>query len=104
MSDIEDQVIIYPNSDGGICIVWPVKDHPILDIANKDIPPGTPYRIIPATSLPNDGAWRSAWKADFSNPDGVSTGRSEYFANLNNMGIPAAIPNVPDGEKPWPKV
>lgn len=98
-----DKVVIYPRGDGGICILWPSKEHPIEEVINKDVPPGLPYKILDSTDLPRDGVWRDAWTADFSNPDGHSTGVSEYFAQLNSQELPE-FPVVSDKDKPWPKV
>jgi len=90
------KIIIYPRTDGGICIVRPFHDilkteadiaadqaaideHgfvaddgklTIEQIAAKDVPTGRPYRIINETDLPADKYFRDAWEADFSEPDG----------------------------------
>lgn len=72
--------IIYPNSEGGICLVMPTGELPIEDVAQKDVPAGVPYLIVDAASIPEDHTFFSAWEADFSNPDGHGIGADAYFA------------------------
>lgn len=75
------QVIIYPSGDG-IQVLYPrLRLLTIEQVANKDVPAGVPYRIIPASELPDSANYRDAWVADFTNPDGVGTG-----------DVPPAIP------------
>ena len=76
------KIIVYPRTDGGICIVRPF--HGILkteddgddgkltieQIAAKEVPTGRPYRIISDADLPDDKYFRDAWEADFSKADG----------------------------------
>jgi hypothetical protein len=99
---MEEKAIIYPRKDGGICILWPAPQYPIEEIAKKDVPVGLPYKIINASELPQDQAFRDAWTADFNSPDGYGKGFSEWFiANAPQRPIPG---NVADEDKPWPKV
>lgn len=67
-------IIIYPNTSGGFCVLIPNPDSELSmsDIANKDIPKGTPYNIINKNELPSDNSFRDAWTYDFSTPDGYS--------------------------------
>lgn len=76
------QAIIYPNNQGGIAIVLPAPDcgMPLEEIARKDVPQGVPFRIIPASAIPQDRIYRDAWTADFSNPDGHGIGADAWFA------------------------
>jgi len=62
--------IIYPNGTG-ISVITPNVSCglSVEQIAVKDVPEGVPYKIISVTDLP-DRATRSAWTADFSEPDG----------------------------------
>lgn len=55
--------IIYPNDDGGICIIIPAES---VEAAMKDIPAGKPYKIIDAADVPADREFRNAWTADFT--------------------------------------
>ena len=73
-------VIIYP-SDSGIQVLHPkVGRLPITEIARKDVPAGVPFRIIPATDLPESANYREAWTADFTNPDGEGIGAEAWWA------------------------
>jgi hypothetical protein len=59
--------IIYPKDGGGIAIITPAEDCglTIEEIAQKDVPPNTPYKIIDATDLPQDRLFREAWEYEF---------------------------------------
>jgi len=63
-----DKRIIYPNDDGGICIIIPAVECglTIEQIAIKDVPAGKPYKIIDAADVPADREFRNAWTADFT--------------------------------------
>jgi hypothetical protein len=60
------QVIIYPNGQGGVCVVTPTPDAlqtmTIEEIAAKDVPQGIEYTIIDASELPQDRTYRNAWE------------------------------------------
>ncbi len=58
-------------SNLGLC--WPAHSCKLTDteIAKKDIPAGTKYKIIPAADLPTDQDFIDAWEWDFSDFDGV---------------------------------
>lgn len=79
-----DSRIIYPLEHGGLAIIIPapdyLKQYSIIDIADKDIPKDTPYKIIDVSEVPTDRTFRAAWEADFSNPDGYSIGAEAWFA------------------------
>ena len=72
--------IIYPNPDGGIDVIISTGELPIADVAQKDVPAGTPYLIVEDDVIPSDRSFRNAWEADFSNPDGYGIGADAYFA------------------------
>ena len=72
--------ILYPNPDGGICVIHPTGELPIEDICQKDVPAGVPYLIVEDDVIPSDRSFRGAWEADFSNPDGTGIGADAYFA------------------------
>lgn len=63
-------IIVYPRKDGGVCIIRPMVDWPIEQVAEKDVPSGRPYIIVDDSVLPPDREFRDAWEADFSKPDG----------------------------------
>lgn len=89
-------VIIYPNDDGGIALIYPTGLFSVENTALKDVPLGKPFKIINTDELPKDpfadlpeGSpdridYFAAWTADFSKPDG--TGRRGKFQ-------PAALRN-----------
>lgn len=58
-----DKRIIYPNDDGGICIIIPAES---VEAAMKDVPAGKPYKIVDAADIPADRTFRDAWTADFT--------------------------------------
>ena len=72
--------ILYPNPDGGLCVIHSTGELPIEDICQKDVPAGTPYLIVEDDVIPSDRSFRNAWEADFSNPDGTGIGADAYFA------------------------
>lgn len=55
--------IIYPNEFGGVSIIIPADcGLTIEQIAAKDVPTGTPYKIIDADEVPSDRTFRDAWE------------------------------------------
>ena len=56
--------IIYPNDDGGVSIVIPAPECglTIEAIAAKDVPAGTPFKIVDAADIPSDRTFRNAWE------------------------------------------
>jgi hypothetical protein len=62
------KLIIYPNDNGGICILTPAPECALSleQIAAKDIPAGKPYKIVDAADIPATRDFRDAWTADFS--------------------------------------
>ena len=62
MSDTSKR-IIYKKDDGGVGIIIPAQncDLTIDQIAAKDVPSGTPYTIINASTVPTDRTYRDAW-------------------------------------------
>jgi hypothetical protein len=62
------KLIIYPNDNGGICILTPAPECglSIEEIAAKDVPVGKPYKIIDDTDVPATREFRNAWTADFT--------------------------------------
>ena len=56
--------IIYTNTDGGISVIIPspYSDLTIEQIAAKDVPPNTDYKIVDVSELPQDREFRSAWE------------------------------------------
>jgi hypothetical protein len=62
------KLIIYPNDNGGICVLTPAPECglSLQEIAAKDVPAGKPYKIIDADDVPADREFRNAWTADFT--------------------------------------
>ena len=62
------KLIIYPNDNGGICILTPAPECALSlqEIAAKDVPAGKPWKIIDAADVPTTREFRDAWTADFS--------------------------------------
>ncbi len=59
-----EQIIIYPNDNGGVVIVWPAPNCGLSmeQIAAKDVPEGKPYKIVDASAIPTDRTFRAAWE------------------------------------------
>lgn len=72
--------ILYPNPEGGVCVVIPTNALTIEETAKKDVPANTPYLIVEDNLVPSDRSFRNAWEADFSNPDGTGIGAEAWFA------------------------
>ena len=58
-----DKRIVYQTADGSVAVVSPAPDCglTIEEIAAKDVPSGTPFKIVNAASLPKDRSFRGAW-------------------------------------------
>ena len=56
--------IIYPTSDGGVAVIIPAPDCglTIEQIAEKDVPSGTPFQIVDVSDIPEDRTFRAAWE------------------------------------------
>jgi len=56
--------IIYPTPEGGVAIIIPAPDCGLTpeQIAAKDVPPGVPFRIVEADTIPTDRTFRNAWE------------------------------------------
>lgn len=59
-----NQRIIYPTPDGGVSIIIPAPDCglTIEEIAAKDVPANTPFKIIDTADVPTDRTFRNAWE------------------------------------------
>ena len=58
------QRIIYPTADGGVAVIVPAEECglTIEAIAAKDVPAGTPFKIVDAADIPSDRTFRNAWE------------------------------------------
>lgn len=70
--------IIYPNSEGGISIITPTGALPVEDVAQKDVPAGTPYLIVEDDVIPSDRSFRDAWETDFSSVTDTAMGEAAW--------------------------
>jgi hypothetical protein len=61
-----NQRIIYPNDDGGVSILIPtpeyLAEHTIEELAAKDVPANTAYKIVDVADIPTDRTFRNAWE------------------------------------------
>lgn len=66
MCEVTMKKIIYPNEQGGVCVIVPtpeaLESMTIEEIAAKDVPQGIEYKIIDASELPQDRTFRNAWE------------------------------------------
>jgi len=58
--------IIYKNPDNSVSIIVPTEEyletHTIEQLALKDVPANTPYKIVDVSEIPNDRTFRNAWE------------------------------------------
>jgi hypothetical protein len=59
-----NQIIIYTDTDGAICIVHPAPGYALETVIASAVPPGTAHHIIDADQLPQDRYFREAWKLE----------------------------------------
>ncbi len=55
------KVIIYPNDEGGMCVVYPTGEVPLADVVLNDIPKGVNHFVVEISELPTDRLFRNAW-------------------------------------------
>jgi hypothetical protein len=74
-------LIAYP-TDQGIALLAPSFSAGLSarDVAEKDVPEGVPFRLIPPEEVPASAEYREAWTVDFSEPDGVGLGYDAWRA------------------------
>ena len=55
--------IIFPTDDGGVAVIVPAAECglTIEQIAQKDVPPNTPYEIVDVADIPSERIFRAAW-------------------------------------------
>jgi hypothetical protein len=58
--------IIYKNPDNSVSIIVPspeaLQSMTIEQIAEKDVPANTPYKIVDVSEIPTDRTFRNAWE------------------------------------------
>lgn len=67
--------IIYQDETGGVSIIVPCEcGLTIEQIAAKDVPTGSPYKIVDVADIPTDRQWRDEWTVSESDlTDGVGS-------------------------------
>lgn len=60
--------IIFKTAEGGVAILMPtteaLQQYTLQEIAEKDVPAGTPYKIVADEDVPTDRTFRDAWEVD----------------------------------------
>ena len=58
--------ILYKNPDNSVSIIVPTQEyletHTIEELALKDVPANTPYKIVDVSDIPTDRTFRNAWE------------------------------------------
>lgn len=61
-----DKRIIHPTADGGVAILIPTPEylsaHTMEELAAKDVPAGTEFKVISVDDIPEDRTFRNAWE------------------------------------------
>lgn len=91
--------IIYPNENGGICLIIPADVLPIEEVAKKDVPAGVKYKILEDNQVPEDHTFFDAWEFDFSDYDGIGMGADAWFAANPQPVIDTPTPIEPQGNE-----
>ena len=65
--------IIYQNENGGVVIIIPADcGLTIEQIAEKDVPTGSPYKVVDVSDVPTDRTERDGWTVELADlTDGV---------------------------------
>ena len=75
--------IIFKNKDNSIGVITPSQEamskYTLVQIANKDVPVGLPYKIVNTSDVPSDRTFRNAWElAEDTVFDGVGSISNEF--------------------------
>lgn len=87
-----DYRILYKSVEGVLAVMTPADncELSLIEIAEKDVPAGHPYKIVNADMLPEEDQYRNAWTIDDSLlTDGVggdhgNPAESGYLVNPTN--------------------
>lgn len=87
--DITNKRIIYQTTENGfegVAVIIPMSNRELTieQIAQKDVPANTPYKIVNVEDIPFDRTFRAAWEADIQAPDGHGIGHDAWFAQQEN--------------------
>lgn len=77
--------IVFETVDGGVGLMQPVLEPGLtaMDVAQKDVPVGKRFLLLSGEELPSAPVYHPAWEVDFSEPDGVGLGYSEWMLTKN---------------------
>jgi len=58
--------ILYKTQDGSVAVITPAPNCPLTieQVAAKDVPTGSPYKIVEDSFVPSDRTFRNAWEVD----------------------------------------
>lgn len=82
-----DKVIVFPN-ETGIAIFIPSENINVENVVHSVVPEGLPFLFVNKSDIPQDIEFRNAWDADFSQPDGISTGANTASVIQDERMIP----------------
>jgi len=75
--------IVFRNAEGNVSVITPspewLNQYGINEIARKDVPASTPYKIVDSADVPEDRESRNELFGDFSLPDGYGVGAEAWF-------------------------
>lgn len=58
--------IVYKTEDGGVAIIVPsaeyLENNSIEQLAQKDVPANSEYKIVDVSEIPTDRTFRDAWE------------------------------------------
>ena len=63
---MENKIVIYNDKENRLVVLVPSTKCGLTleQIAKKDVPTGTKYKIVDRSFLPSDGDFRNAWEID----------------------------------------
>lgn len=99
MADKKECCALYPK-DGYSAVLWPNPDYPLTmeEICMKDLPEGTPFKIILRSEYPiDDVEFQEAFMTDFSNSHGHGLGYYKFMEQKESKSYtaPKAVDPVP---------
>lgn len=61
---MNERIVYTDPVEGNVCVVVPTGALPIAEVLAKVVPSGVPYKIVDASAIPTDRAFRNAWKLE----------------------------------------
>ena len=74
-----EQIIAYKTPENTVSIVVPTGELSIENVASKDVPPNTPYKILNRSEVPSDRTFRNAW--EFNNGIQINMNKAKNIAH-----------------------